>query len=56
MPHNIDAIIIILNTVIFSLRRTAPRIMAKSRDVSRSDDTIATGAWRQAHKTMTYAR
>ena len=43
MPHKIDTIIMILNIVIFSFRKTAPRIIANKSDVSRSDDTMATG-------------
>ena len=53
MPHKIDTIIMILNIVIFSFRKTAPRIIANKSDVSRSDDIMATGACRHAHNTMT---
>ena len=52
-PQKIVTIIATLNGVIFSFKTKTPKTTANRTEVSRSDETTATGVDKQAHYTAT---
>ena len=53
IPQNIVNIKLIFNSVIFSFRNNTPKPTANKTEVSRRDETTATGVVKQAHNTAT---